>query len=314
MQGLGLAFRPGATKVEILVGDAPGHDPDPVTSYGASDVISRAQSQSVSIYGLDGDNAGSTFSQLTTPTGGKVVSTTESDQVPAAIQQAITAQATAPSANAGGAAAIAVTAAHSALRGRAAEAPAGTVYSGPVIAPIPLTAADSWSPLGRALTYHWDFNSDGVPDLDTDVPVITNTWATPFDGDVTLTVTDSAGQSAVTRVHVSVAGSAILIPAKPRRPHLTRLRTGVRITWRTGHGGGPAAAYVLRSAAGGVISYLAPWKRTLQIAVLPHIGTRTALRLRVSALNAAGESPVSAPSNALPHRGGHQPETRKRKR
>jgi hypothetical protein len=303
MQGLGLTFRPGATKVEILVGDAPGHDPDPVTNYSASDVVTRAQSQSVSIYGLDGGNATQTFSQLAGPTGGKVVSTAESDQVPAAIQQAISAQATAPSASAGSSPAFAVKSALTTGRGtllaRGAQAPGAAVYTGPIGIPIPLSAADSWSPLGRALTYHWDFNSDGVVDVNTDVPVITNTWTTPFDGDVTLTVTDSAGQSAVTRVHVSVAGSAIAIPAKPQKPHVTRSGSGVRITWTAGHGGGVPAAYVLRSAGGVVISYLAPRKRRLQATVIRHVGKRTSFKVRVSAVNAAGESPISAPSNAL---------------
>ena len=295
MQGLNLAFRPGATKVEILVGDARGHDPDPATGYTAADVIARAQAQSIAIYGLDGRDAADTFSLLTDPTGGKLVSTEESEQVPAAIAQAISAQATAPSANAGGVIALAR---HRAAGPRAARTAQAVPYSAPLGVPLPLTAGASWSPLGRALSYHWDLDSDGVSDIDTDVPVITHTWTTPFDGDITLTVTDSAGQSAVTRVHVSVAGAAIAAPGRPGKPHVTRWRSGARITWRAGHGGA-ASAYVLRSAQGAVISYVQPRKGSSQATVIAHLAKRAGFRVRVSALNAAGESRPSAASNPL---------------
>jgi hypothetical protein len=298
MQGLGLAFRPGATRVEVLVGDAPGHEPDPVTGNTVATVVARAQSQSVAIYGVDAGSAAETFVQLTGPTGGKVVSADQASQVATAIQQAITAQATAPTAAAGAVAARASRTARMPSRSQSGLGAATASLGGPVGVPLLLSAASSWSPLGRALTYHWDLNSDGVSDINTDIPVLAYTWPSPFNGEVTLTVTDSAGQSAVSRVPVSISGPGLASPGRPSSPRLRHTRHGLQVAWRAARTGGRPSAYVLRSGNGGVLAYVAAGVQKTQTATLGHLRSLRGLKLRVSALNAAGESPISAPSSA----------------
>ncbi len=288
MKGLGLAWRPSVTRVLVAVGDANGHSPDTATGYVAADVIQRAQASAVAIYGLDVGDASDTFAELASATGGQVFSADEADQVPAAIQQAIAAQATAPSASAGGDWAGAAT---------AAQAAAG--YVGPVGAPIALSAASSWSPLGRALTYNWDFDGNGTVDQTTDRPVVTHTWTAPYDGDVTLRVVDSAGQAAVTRAHVTASGTPLAAPAKPRKLRLKRAGRGAVATWRGGRGGGKVGLWVVRSRRGAVIGYAKPRKGAVQRFKIRRIAKGKPYRVRVSALSAMGESAATRPSKAV---------------
>jgi hypothetical protein len=301
MQGLNLAFRPGATKVEVLVGDAPGHEPDPVTGYTAANVIARAQSQSVAIYGVDAGAAFATFAQLTGLTGGQVVPADQASQVATAIQQAIIAQATAPAAAAGAVVARVSRTLHSTRPQDGTRAREASL-NGPVGVPVLLSAASSWSPLGRALTYRWDLSSDGAPDITTDTPVVTYTWPTPFSGEITLTVTDSAGQSAVTRIPASISGIGLPAPTRPSRPRVQRTRHGLRVTWHAGRGGGAPAAFIVRSANGGIVAYVAASTHKTQKITLSHLGRVRGFRVRVSAMNAAGESATSRPSASLRRR------------
>lgn len=291
MQGLSLGWRPSVTRVLVAIGDANGHSPDPATGYVATNVIQQAQAASVAIYGLDVGDASATFDELASATGGQVFSADDADQVPVAIQQAIAAQAAAPSADAGGGWAAA------AVKGRAAQSASG--YVGPVGAPIMLSAASSWSPLGRALTYSWDFDADGTIDQTADRPIVAHTYATPYDGDVTLRVTDSAGQTAVRRVHMTASGEPIAAPAKPRKLKLKRAGRGAKATWRRGRGGGRVAAWVIRNRRGTVIGYAKARKGAVQRFKIRQISKGKPFRVRVSALNAGGESAATRPSRAV---------------
>jgi hypothetical protein len=288
MQGLGLAWRPGATHVMIMAGDAPGHDPDPVTGFTAEDVIARANAIPAFVYGLDGGFADS-FYALADGTGGQVYSVSDYGEVPVAIAQAIASQASAPTAT--------ITCVCGARRTATAAQEPGE-YSGPVGAPIRLSAASSWSPLGRALAYGWDWDSDGTVDETTDAPIISHTWTAPFDGEVTLRVTDSAGRSAITRAHVVASGAPLAAPARPSRPKLRLRGRTARATWRAGTGGGPPAAWVVRSNRGAVIGYLnvRHGKQAFTVRRLPK---KRAFRVTVSALNAAGDSRRSRPSKTV---------------
>lgn len=287
MQGLGLAFRPGATRVEVLVGDAPGHEPDPVTGFTAASVTARAQSESVAIYGIDAGVASPTFAELTGPTGGAIVSADNASNVATAIQQAITAQATAPTATAG------------AVAARVSHPAKAAAFGGPIGTSIFLSAATSWSPLGRALTYRWDLNSDGVPDITTSQPVVSYVWPSAFSGAITLTVTDSSGQSAVTRVPVTISGVALQAPSRPGRPKLRRTAHGVKVFWRTGNAGGVANAFAVRSSNGGILAYVTASGRKVQSVNLGRARRPPGFRVRVSALNAGGESAMSVPSKRI---------------
>jgi hypothetical protein len=263
MQGLGLGWRPGATKVLVVVADAPGHEVDPVTGYTEQAVTQTALSKDVSIYGLDASDAGDTLSPLASATGGQVFTTDESSAVPDAIANTISAQATAG-------------------------------YVGGIGEPVALSAAASWSPLGRALTFSWDFESDGVVDRVTKLPVVTHSWSAAFNGVATLRVTDSAGQTAVARVPVAIAGARLAVPPRPGRPKLAVGRKKLTIRWRRRHGA-PVSAWVIRSPKGAVIAVAKPGKRARQRLTISRPKAVKTYRVRISALNPAGESkPVAS--------------------
>jgi PKD repeat protein len=163
----------------------------------------------------------------------------------------------------------------------------------------------SWSPLGRALTYDWDFDSDGTFDQSSDQAVVSHTWTEPYDGDVTLRVTDSQGQSALTRVRVTVAGDPIAAPARPGRPRVALRGRTVIAKWKPGRGGGPVATWVVRATNGAVLGYVKRTRSRTQTAKLKlrSAPTRKApLRVTISAANAGGESPVSAASKRVSRR------------
>jgi hypothetical protein len=292
MQGLTLTWRPSSTKVLIVIGDAAGHSPDPGTGYVAGDVIERAQASSVAIYGLDGGVAASTLTELADATGGQVFSTDHANQVPGAIEQAISAQAAAPSADAGGGGGARMAMAHTA-------ADANATYVAPVGAPVTVSAANSWSPLGRALRYGWDFDGDGVIDLTSEVPVVTHTWVGPYAGEITLHVTDSAGQTAVTRTHVIAAGKPVDAPARPRKPSLTLKGRVATATWKPGRGGGRTGIWVVRSSRGVIIGYVAAKHGSRPRFTLKRLPRGQLFRIRVTAFNAAGESAQSPMSAAV---------------
>lgn len=292
MQALGLAWRAGATKVLVMVGDAPGHDVDPVTDLTAEDVVARAQALPAAIYGLDAGSAYDTFDALAEPTGGAVFDADDADQVPKAISEAIASQASAPFAGAGGGGAAP-------RRGAARAAQAEPDHSGPVGAPILLSAAASYSPLGRALRYGWDFDSDGTVDEWSDDPVVAHIWPADFSGEVTLHVVDSAGQSAVTRVRVLASGVPVAAPARPARPTARAKGRTVKVRWRTGSGGGAPEVWTLRGRRGAVLAVVAASDGRRQRATLRKVPKQRRLKLRVSAINPGGESAASKPSRAI---------------
>ncbi|NDC94332.1 cutinase family protein [bacterium] len=60
---------------------------------------------------------------------------------------------------------------------------------------ITLSAAKSNAPKSKVTTYAWDVNGDGVTDVTSSLPDVTFTPDAPYDGAVTVTVTDQAGNS-----------------------------------------------------------------------------------------------------------------------
>jgi hypothetical protein len=274
MTGLELPWRVGAHKVLIAMGDAGGHSPDPVTGYTAQDVIAKALSlDPVAIYGLVGHGsteAEETFGELAKETGGETVPIENAEEVPGAINGAITASAEAPTADAGG------------------------PYTGYVGSPTVLSAASSSSPLGRKLTYEWDTNGDGVYDLVTESPVTTTTWTEPYSGPINLRVTDSKGLVGVAQTTGDLSGTAPLAPSTPSTPAVVAGDGEVKATWSPGAGGGPVGYYVLRDANNNPVGYLTPTGEGAQSANIPELPNGTPFALDVAGVNISGESPSSA--------------------
>ena len=82
-------------------------------------------------------------------------------------------------------------------------------------------ASGSASPLGLQVTYRWDFDSDGRWDLTGTDPVVTHSYAAPYQGPATVKVGDTIGQTASAAVQVTVTqdgdavGAGDNCPAEP---------------------------------------------------------------------------------------------------
>jgi hypothetical protein len=274
MTGLDLPWRTGAHKLLIGIGDAPGHSPDPVTGYTAADVIAKSLSlDPVAVYGLGASSdADDTFRELADGTGGQVLSLDSAADVPQTISTAINTSATSPLAAAGG------------------------PYTGYLDAPTKLSAAASSSPLGRALSYEWDFDNDGTFDATSTSPIVNHTWTSAYDGPVTLRVTDSDGLSSVAQAQVTVQNPAPAAPGAPSPPTLTAGDGQVTANWQPASTGGPAGYYILADHSDPVAYITAAGPLSAVIDGLPN-GTPVALN--VTAVNVTGRSAPSADSNTV---------------
>ncbi|MHC4499105.1 MAG: InlB B-repeat-containing protein, partial [Planctomycetota bacterium] len=81
------------SRMIILIGDAPPHDPEPYTEFTLGDVVSAARAKSINIYsipiGADSETVGP-FSTLAVLTGGEVTRVAEGGQVGEAVQAVVT--------------------------------------------------------------------------------------------------------------------------------------------------------------------------------------------------------------------------------
>jgi Cutinase/PKD domain/von Willebrand factor type A domain len=274
MTALGLDWRDGAHKEMIVIGDAPGHDPDPVTGYTAADVIQKALAlDPVAINVLPANSdADATFGPVAQATGGADISS--ADDAAAAIESTIQSTQTAPVAGLGG------------------------PYDGFTDQPITLSAAASYSPQGRALTFGWDFNADGTIDETTTNPTVEHTFADGYDGLVTVTVTDSDGQSAVAQAQVHAAGNTPAAPGTPSTPQLAAGDGQITATWTPASAGGPTDLYILEDATGTQMGTLVPSGSGPQTMTLTGLPDGQPLQVQVVAVNAGG-SAVSGLSNTV---------------
>ncbi len=269
MTALGLSWRHGAHKEVITIGDAGGHPTDPVTGYTEQTVVNKALSlDPVAMNALPATpDADATFGPVAAATGGADISS--AGDAAAAIEHTIQATQVAPIAVLGG------------------------PYAGYANALITLSAGASYSPLGRALRFQWDFNHDGKSDQTTTTPTVSHLFG-HYVGVVTLKVIDDHGQSAVAQAHVTAAGNHPAAPKPPTTPTLIAGNGTVTATWRPG-GGGPTSVYELVDAAGHPVAFIIPKGAGRQAVRVPGFTNGVAVRIRVIATNPAGSatSPLS---------------------
>ncbi|HQR06333.1 MAG TPA: PKD domain-containing protein [Gemmatales bacterium] len=177
----------GVRKVIIVMGDAPGHDPEPFTGYTAESVITAAENEDpVIVFPIGiGNFDDSQFQAIATGTGGQLIRTTNASTIVNSLLDAINAIAHTPVANAGG------------------------PYSGYVGKPINFDASGSYDSDGHLVSYEWDWESDGIYDLTTSGPVATHTWTGTFTGRVRVRVTDNDGLKNFMSADVTVAVNPI---------------------------------------------------------------------------------------------------------
>ena len=182
-----LPWRPGVTKTMIVIGDAPALSPEPISNLTASQIVANSIAvDPVQVIGLDvrdlDDNGA--LGIIADGTGGSVVSGTS--ELTDTILEIIDITAKQP------------------------FAWIGQAYAGKIGQQIQFDATGSYDPSGLSITlYEWDFDGDGVFDLETAEATATHIYDTAFNDFVILRVTSLGGTAlASARTLVNVEGFA----------------------------------------------------------------------------------------------------------
>lgn len=185
---ISLSWRPGVTKIAIVIGDAPALSPEPISNLTAPQIV--ANSIAVDPVQVVGVNVGSLNSngalgEIADGTGGSIISGTSglTEAILEILDQAV----------------------------NQPFAWLGQAYSGKIGQPVQFDASGSFDPSGLPLTlYEWDFDGDGVYDLATAEATATHTYDAAFNNFVVLRVTGPGGTAlASARTVVNVEGYAL---------------------------------------------------------------------------------------------------------
>lgn len=264
-------WRFGATKLLVVITDAPGKDPEPVSGFTRAQVSKRAlEIDPVGISGLDvcdcGDASASEFlAPLAADTGGSVLAASGDLQ---ASFGTLNAQAT--------------------LRPVVRVAP---VYYATTGQPITLTAAGSFDPDSAIVRYRWDLDGDGAFEVATDTPNATTTY--PVAGDLLVGVAavsnDGGIGTAISRVVVRDDGVASFRPGKaaPARARQVGPRS-IRVSWSRPKGAVAALAYRIYTPRGLLVARASASRRFTVVRRLKP-GQRYAFYVR--AIGERGEGP-----------------------
>lgn len=183
-------WRNGVKKAVILMGDAPGKNPEPITGYTIDDV--KRESLAVDpaiVYPIATKPVPETeeyFQTLASATGGALF-TVSSGDVAAAVTAAISEISASPTA------VLTVD-----------QAPSGgtTTFS-----------ASQSTPSSTAISkYEWDLDGDGTYELTTEAPTTEKVYTGPVDLTAGLRVTDAAGRSGLATASIKVDGPTPLPP------------------------------------------------------------------------------------------------------
>ncbi len=199
-----LSWRDGSRRALIVIGDAPGKDPEPVTGYTRASVSAALDQVVVYTIPVRGQTQTEDFmAALAAGTGGQMfpaaTPTDVANEVVVATQVAT-------------------------VRLNAALAVSAPAHVGQ---PVSFSAAGSWydSDTGSLSSYAWDFDGDGTADATTTVPEITRTFDVEVAATATVTVSTSDGRSAVAGAFYTVLGTPPAAAAAPGSLTLT-LSTG----------------------------------------------------------------------------------------
>lgn len=179
----GLGWRAGATKAAIVLTDADYHDPDVVDGSTLASVAQRSlEIDPVNVYPVVSEWMADYYAPLAEATSGKVI--TDSGDTTAALEDALTV---------------------------IEERPVPTLefnhYYGPVGSTIRYDATGSYSVSSEIVKWDWDWNGDGVYDLEGGTSVEEHVYDSEFDGLVQLRVTDKDGLIANYSVPVTIGAA-----------------------------------------------------------------------------------------------------------
>lgn len=186
MAAIHLPWRDGGKKAIILMGDAPPHNPEPVTGLTLAAVTAAAKAvDPATIYAININGAASPyFDDLAAQNDGQVYVAEDPSTAVDQITDAITAITT-------------------------LIADAGGLYRGAVGEPVTFDASASTATGAAIAQYQWDFNGDNIYDETTTLPTISHVFTAPYSGAVGVRITtDGAKPQSAT----ASAPTEILVP------------------------------------------------------------------------------------------------------
>ncbi|MCU1550705.1 MAG: hypothetical protein JWR36_1265 [Glaciihabitans sp.] len=292
MTAFALPWREGVKKTVVIIGDAPGKDPEPVTGYTLDDVtkkafaIDPAQVYSVPVKGepsifdlrIGGSDTEDFMTSISDATGGTVTTAATTAEFLASLKSAVIQAGSAP---------IAV------LSGP------GSALAGET---VQLSAAGTTSdPNDPIVGYDWNFGNGtaaGSYDQTTTSPRVSTSYTSTGEYTASVRVRVQSGLSGLATASVKVAAQARAKPSTPRALKASLLQAGAKLSWKPSKG---ASYYLIESGKSGhkvvggftVADASAPVTWTDVGAKVPHT-------YRVVAVNSAGESAPSKPVVAAP--------------
>jgi len=209
-----LDWRTGATKALVVIADAPGKDPEPVTGYTQADVVNRAlEIDPVALYAVNVANwnvVTNFFTPLAEQTAGAVFELQPGQSLSDALFEVLDTVSLSPVAYLPG------------------------PYFAETGTPITFRAYPAFDPDGELVSYEWDFDGDGTVDQTTNAPEVHYTYPGEFHGLAVLRVVSSDGGTALASAEVSVdsVGLADLFPLAPSSANAAVTGPGeVTVTW-----------------------------------------------------------------------------------
>ena len=230
-----LSWRHGARKIIIVMGDAPGKDPEPVTGYTLASVLAAANALDPAVaYPVPiGPDPIDFFGALATGSGGQSFPADDPSAVSDQVLTAVTS------------AAVPLTAALSVTDPNRTGDPVG------------FSAAGSWYDGGTITSYGWDFDGDGTIDATTTTPTTTHTFAAAVSTTASVTVTTNDGHSATASAVLDVSDTAPIPPSAPTSVTLTpgADQSSLSASWAAPAdiGGGTLVGYDVLLSVGGVV-------------------------------------------------------------
>jgi hypothetical protein len=179
-----LDWQDGAIKASVVITDAPGKDPEPITGFTRDQVVQRAlEIDPVAIYGVNVDtdpNATSYLDPLANATAGEVLVVDTGETLADALFEVLDTVHLNPVA----------------------------VLNGPYFAepgnPILFSADGSFDADGSIDSFEWDFDADGTTDQVTSTSEVSHAYPGPFDGLATVRVISSDGGLGLASAEVTV--------------------------------------------------------------------------------------------------------------
>jgi hypothetical protein len=290
MSALELPWRPGVRKVVLVIGDAPGKDPEPVTGYTLAQVRDKALAvDPAQVYAVSvtSDSSAVDFMRLVTEaTGGQLTDAPDQATFVSKLQEAIVQAGSAPIADAGG------------------------PYAGVTGEPVTLTAGASRDESEDIAAFDWDFDGDGTYDETTSDPLARHAYTTAGTRTLVVRARAQSGLAATATAQVDIADPPSSPPETPQSLVADAGDGAATLAWRQS-GVGPAAWFTITDADGTIIDVVSanPDGSAPAGWVQGGLANGQTYRYAVSAGNIRGSSTAAGPVTVIARAPDRAPQT-----